>query len=319
MYAGIEAGGTKMVCAVASIDKMTEKMKLVERVSIPTTTPSETISRMIDFFKKYEIDSLGIGCFGPLDLNKKSSKYGYITSTPKAGWEDTDMLTPFREALGIEPVIDTDVNGAILGEVLHGAAKACESAIYITIGTGIGVGVYSNGRLLHGMMHPEAGHILIDERGRLEDAVISVDNTRGQMLKESSAVEVSTCKRHGNCFEGLACGPAIEKRWGKPAADLIDEIEVWELESDYIAQAMMNYILCYSPQKIVLWGGVMHVPGLLDLVRDKTHKLLGGYIEALANRNSIDDLIVSPELGEDPGIIGAIELGRGTLGCGNYF
>lgn len=310
MYAGIEAGGTKMVCAVANIDDLTGRVNLVERVSIPTTLPTETIARMVDFFRKYKIESLGIGCFGPLDLNKSSDTYGYITSTPKAGWENTDMLTPFRESLGIEPVIDTDVNGAILGEVLHGSAKGCESAIYITIGTGIGVGVYVNNGLLHGMMHPEAGHILIDERGALAYKASTIDSTDIPLQEVENGVEWSTCKRHRNCFEGLACGPAIEKRWGKKAAELLDQNEVWEIESDYIAQAMMNYILCYSPQRIVLWGGVMHVPGLIDKVREKTHMLLGGYIEALSNRNAIEHLIVEPELGENPGIIGAIELGR---------
>lgn len=310
MYAGIEAGGTKMVCAVANVDEITREVDLVERVSIPTTTPDETIAKMIDFFKKYEISGLGIGCFGPLDLDKSSDTYGYITSTPKDGWENTDMLTPFREAFGIDPVIDTDVNGAILGEVLHGSAKGCESAIYITIGTGIGVGVYVNGGLLHGMMHPEAGHMLIDERGVLTDRIQVTERARIGSIEETVESNKSTCKRHCNCFEGLACGPAIEKRWGKPAFELLDQEDVWELESDYIAQAMMNYILCYSPQKIVIWGGVMHVPGLLDKVRDKTHRLLGGYIEALADRTAIDTLIVEPALGENPGIIGAIELGR---------
>lgn len=287
MYAGIEAGGTKMVVAVAD-----DNMNLVERVSIATTTPGETIGKMIDFFKKYPIDSLGIGCFGPLDLNKKSKTYGYITTTPKEGWQNTDMLTPFRQAFGIEPVIDTDVNGAILGEVKYGSAKDCESAIYITIGTGIGVGVYVNGSLLHGLMHPEAGHILISRN--------KADTFKG------------TCRCHSNCFEGLAAGPAIEKRWGKKAADLVDKKEVWELESDYIAEAIAGYILCYSPEKIVLWGGVMHVPGLLELVKEKTLEKLGGYISPLANKEAIDELIVEPLLGENPGIIGAIELGRGV-------
>lgn len=285
MYAGIEAGGTKMVCAVADKD-----MKLVERVSIPTTTPEETIDKMIDFFKKYEIESLGIGCFGPLDLDVKSSTYGYITSTPKNGWENTDMLTPFAKALGVTPVIDTDVNGAIYGEVLHGAAKDCESAIYITIGTGIGVGVYVNGGLLHGMMHPEAGHILLN--------------------KKSHDTFAGNCKRHPNCFEGLCSGPAIEKRWEAKAETLYNRDDVWELESEYIAQAMVDYILCYSPEKIVLWGGVMHVPGLMERVRYKTHELLGGYITLLSNKKSMEELIVAPVLGDDPGIIGAIELGR---------
>lgn len=286
MYAGIEAGGTKMVLGVAD-----ENMNLIERVSIPTTTPEETIERMIDFFRGYSIDSLGIGCFGPLDLKTDSDTYGYITSTPKLGWQNVDMLTPFKEAFGLIPVIDTDVNAAILGEVRYGAAKDCSNAIYITIGTGIGVGAYINGGLVHGYMHPEAGHILIN--------------------RNSTDTYTGGCRWHDNCFEGLASGPAIEKRWGIPAEKLIDRPEVWELESDYIAQAITNYILCYSPEKVVLWGGVMHVPNLMNLVREKVHKLLGGYVSTLAEKERIDELIVEPGLRDDAGIIGAIELGRG--------
>lgn len=155
LYGGIEAGGTKMVCAV-----MDDEGKIIDRVSFPTLGKDETLKNMVDYFKGFEIASLGIASFGPIDLNKSSDKYGYILRTPKEGWENVSFVEPFKE-LGVPIGIDTDVNGAILGEVVYGSAKGCESAIYITIGTGIGVGLYINGGLAHGLMHPEAGHILM--------------------------------------------------------------------------------------------------------------------------------------------------------------
>lgn len=280
---GIEAGGTKIVCAVAD-----EKGNVFERLQIPTTTPEETNSKIIEFFKSQNIDALGIASFGPIDLNENSKTYGTILRTPKIGWENVNMVTPFK-TLGVPIGLDTDVNGAILGEVMLGAARNCESAIYITIGTGIGVGVYVNGKLLHGMQHPEAGHIIVERHP-----------------KDSFGCK---CPFHNNCFEGLASGPAIEARWCKPANELYDNNEVWELESYYIAQAVTNYILCYSPQKVVLWGGVMHKKELVEMVRSQVIKNINGYV----NIKNIDDYIVTPLLGDNAGVIGATQLGENSL------
>jgi len=281
---GIEAGGTKMVCAVGD-----EKGELFERVTIPTRQPEETFEEMIRYFSDKQIEALGIGCFGPVDLNRSSATYGFITSTPKPGWKNTDVVGRFQKALSVPVGFDTDVNGAILGEVMLGAAKGCENAIYITVGTGIGVGVYVNGGLLHGLVHPEGGHILLAKHPK--------DTYSGK------------CPYHGCCFEGLASGPAIEERWGKKAELLADEMNVWELESYYIAQAITNYILTYSPQKIILWGGVMHQNQLFEQIRAKVPVLLSGYIQHPAVTEKIADYIVPPALGDNPGILGAIQLG----------
>lgn len=281
---GIEAGGTKMVCAVGD-----EKGELFERVTIPTRLPEETFEEMIRYFSDKQIEALGIGCFGPVDLNRSSATYGFITSTPKPGWKNTDVVGRLQKALSVPVGFDTDVNGAILGEVMLGAAKGCENAIYITVGTGIGVGVYVNGGLLHGLVHPEGGHILLAKHPK--------DTYSGK------------CPYHGCCFEGLASGPAIEERWGKKAELLADEMNVWELESYYIAQAITNYILTYSPQKIILWGGVMHQNQLFEQIRAKVPELLSGYIQHPAVTEKIADYIVPPALGDNPGILGAIQLG----------
>lgn len=291
---GIEAGGTKMVCAIGemqeyeTLEKASE-VKIIERVTIPTTTPEETLPQMIEFFTDKDIKALGIGCFGPIDLDKKSTTYGHITSTPKLAWKNCDMAGTFAWTLGIPIGFDTDVNAAVLGEVLWGAANGCDSAIYITVGTGVGVGVYCNGGLLHGLVHPEAGHILLQ---RHPD-----DSYHGK------------CPFHPNCAEGLASGPAIEERWGKPAAELAEKKEVWELESYYIAQAITNYILTYSPQKVVLWGGVMHQQQLFAMVRSNVKKLLGDYVSHPMVMGNLEDYIVAPKLEENPGIMGAFGLG----------
>lgn len=278
LFGGLEAGGTKMVCAVAD-----ENGKLYDRISLPTTLPEKNIPEMVAYFKQFDIDGLGIGSFGPLDLHKESPTYGCITRTPKAGWDHVNFVKPFAEELNIPVFIDTDVNAAILGEVCFGAAKDLESAIYITIGTGIGVGVYINGGLLHGLLHPEAGHLMLHKHPQ--------DSYEG------------CCRFHKSCFEGLASGPSLAYRWGKPAKDLYAKKEVWEIEAYYISQAVTSYILAYSPQKIVLWGGVMHNEKLFPMIREKVAANINGYLDLP------EDYIVAPGLGDNPGIIGATQLG----------
>lgn len=278
----IEAGGTKMICAVGN-----ENGEILERIQIPTKVPENTIPAMIDFFRDKQIESLGIACFGPIDLNHTSKTYGYITSTPKEGWRDYDIVGAFAEALQVPIGFDTDVNGSLLGEITWGCAKDKTDALYITIGTGIGGGVMSNGKLLHGMLHPELGHMRL---AKLEN-----DPYPGK------------CPFHGTCFEGLASGPAIEARWGMKAAELAERTDVWEMESDYIAQALANCILTLSPQIIILGGGVMHQEQLFGLVRRKVAAQLNGYI----NTNEIKHMetyIVPASLKDDQGIMGAVKL-----------
>lgn len=289
LIGGIEAGGTKMVCALGD-----ENGVIHDRVSFPTRQPEETFADMIGYYKDKDIKAPGIGCFGPVDLNRKSKTYGYITKTPKPGWSNCNIVGAFEDALGVPVGFDTDVNGAVLGEVTWGAAKGLDSAIYITIGTGVGVGVYVNGGLLHGLVHPEGGHILL--------------------MKHPKDTYEGKCPFHKTCMEGLAAGPSIEARWGKKAAELADREEVWEIEAYYIAQAITDYILSYSPQKIILWGGVMHQEKLFGMVRKEVQRLLNGYVAHEMITDAIDQYIVPPALGEDPGIKGAVKLGLDALG-----
>ncbi len=285
---GLEAGGTKMVCAVGN-----EKGEVLERISIPTLTPDETFPEMISYYKEKKIDALGIGSFGPVDLDKKSLTYGSITKTPKSGWSGINFVKRMQDALEVPVGFDTDVNAAVLGEVTYGAAKGCDPAIYITVGTGVGVGVYANGALVHGLVHPEGGHILLQ--------------------KDSKDTYQGCCPFHRNCVEGLASGPAITGRYGREAKLLADNPDVWELESEYLAQAIVNYIMMYSPQKIILWGGVMHQTGLFPMIREKVKVKMNGYVNHPMILQHMDDYIIPPGLGENPGVLGAVKLGLSAL------
>lgn len=289
MYLGaIEAGGTKFVCAVGDGDG-----NVHERVTFPTTTPEETFGQVIDFFKQYDVEAIGIGTFGPVDLNRKSLTYGYITSTPKPHWSNVDFVGAMKKHFPVPIGFDTDVNAAALGEQLWGAAKGKQSCIYITVGTGIGVGAIVEGRLVHGLLHPEMGHIFIRRHPDDEFA--------------------GSCPIHGDCLEGLASGPAIEKRWGKKGIELSDRTDVWELEAFYLGQAIAQYILILSPEKVIVGGGVAHQPSLLPLVRQNVLDFLNGYVQHDAILRHIDDYIVRPGLGDNAGICGALALAKQAL------
>ena len=280
----LEAGGTKMVCAIGD-----ETGKIFEQISIPTETPEITVPKLIDYFKEKNVDALGIACFGPVELDKNASNYGHITTTNKVAWRNFDVVGSFEKALGCPIGFDTDVNGSVLGEVTFGQAKGKRCVMYITIGTGIGAGIYIEGKLLHGMLHPEAGHVMITKR--------ESDHYAGW------------CKYHANCLEGLAAGPAIEERWGKKAIELADQAEVWDLEADYIAQALTGYIMTLSPEMIILGGGVMHQEQLFPLIREKVTQMIGGYLQT----EELDDMehyIVPASLHDDQGIMGCLELAK---------
>lgn len=283
----LEAGGTKMVCAIGD-----ETGRISGQVSIPTEVPDITMPKLLAFFKEKEIDALGIGCFGPIELDRNDPNYGSITSTPKFAWRNYNIVKSFADVLQCPIGFDTDVNCSVLGEVTYGQAKGKSCVIYLTIGTGIGGGIYIDGKLLHGMLHPEAGHVLIRKR--------SDDSYEGK------------CPYHRTCFEGLAAGPAIEERWGQRAAELSDRPEVWDLEADYIAQALVGYILTLSPEMIILGGGVMHQEQLFPLIREKVGRLLGGYIRA-QELEDMEHYIVSASLHDDQGIMGCLELARRAL------
>lgn len=280
----LEAGGTKMVCAIGD-----ETGRIFEQTSIPTETPDITIPKLLDYFKERGVEALGIACFGPIELDRKEPDYGCITSTPKLAWRNYNIVKSFADELGCPIGFDTDVNGSVLGEVTFGQAKGKNCVIYLTIGTGVGGGIYIEGKLLHGMVHPEAGHVLIRKR--------SDDHYEGK------------CPYHKTCLEGLAAGPAIEERWGKKAVELADRPEVWDMEADYIAQALVGYILTLSPEMIILGGGVMHQEQLFPLIREKVKEYLGGYIQAKEIEN-MERYIVPASLHDDQGIMGCLELAR---------
>ena len=283
----LEAGGTKMVCAVGN-----ESGEILDRISLPTETPDITMPKMIGYFEKNEIEALGIGCFGPVDLNRNSETYGYITTTPKLAWANYDIVGTFEKALHIPVGFDTDVNGAALGEATWGCTQGLENSMYITIGTGVGAGIISNGKLLHGMLHPEAGHILLSRHPQ--------DTYEGK------------CPYHKTCLEGMAAGPAIEGRWGKKGAQLADRKEVWELEAYYIGQALVNYILILSPERIVLGGGVTHQEHLMPLIREEVRRQMAGYIQT-GQMEDLEHYIVLPSLNDNQGIMGALKLAVNEL------
>lgn len=288
-YGGIEAGGTKFVCAVAA-----HPNDIRAETRFPTTDPEDTLNRAIDFFGNYqneigELQALGVASFGPVDLNPASSQYGFITSTPKTGWKNFDLIGKLKGGLNLPIGFDTDVNGAALGEWRWGAARGLNTFMYLTVGTGIGGGGMVKGQLMHGLLHPEMGHIWIPHNW-------NTDPFEG------------ICDFHGDCFEGLASGPAIEKRWGKSGASLPSDHPAWELESDYLAHALMNYICMLSPQRIILGGGVMQQSHIYPKVRVKVQKLLNGYISKNQILHEIDDYIVPPKLGAHAGVMGAIAL-----------
>ncbi len=275
-----------MVCAIGD-----ENGRISDRISIPTTIPEETVPKIVDYFKEKEIAALGIGCFGPIDLRRESPTYGYITSTPKLAWRNYDIVKELKKALHVPVGFDTDVNASLLGEATWGIAKGKSVAMYITIGTGIGAGIMAEGNLLHGMLHPEAGHIPIRPH--------ETDIERGF---------TGVCPYHKYCFEGLATGPSIEKRWGEKGAKLAGKKEVWELEAHYIAEAVYGYILTLSPQIIILGGGVMHQKQLFDLIRKNVVEMNAGYIRT-KELEDIGNYIVPCSLNDNQGIMGAVKLG----------
>lgn len=285
MLGAIEAGGTKFVCGVGSgpNDLKTEQF--------PTSAPEVTLANVIRFFKgaAHELDAVGIGSFGPVDLDRESATYGHITSTPKAGWTNFDLAGTVRDALGVPVAFDTDVNAAILGEARWGAAQGLTDAVYLTIGTGIGGGAIVHGRMVHGMVHPEIGHLRIPH-----------DFARDPFP--------GVCPFHGDCLEGLACGPAIQARWGSPAGVLPPEHPAWELEAHYLALGLVNLTVTLSTKRILLGGGVMQQPHLFKLIRKEFAELLNGYVRHPNILQGLDEFIRPPQLGSQAGILGALVL-----------
>lgn len=290
LYGGIEAGGTKFVCMVGN-----GPAGIAAQLRIQTTSPQETLSRVNRFFDPFvrsgQIRTLGIGAFGPIDLDPTSPDYGCMGATPKLAWQNTNIPAGLQTSHDLTVELDTDVNAAALGEATWGAGHGVDPLLYVTIGTGIGGGFIQVGRPLHGQFHPEMGHIRIPHS---RDA----DGFRG------------SCPFHGDCFEGLASGPAIEQRLGRRAETLSDDDPFWEVEAGYIAGALTSYILILSPSRIILGGGIMQRQFMFPTIRGMVLDSLNGYVQTAALLEHMEDYIVPPELGDNSGVLGALALAQ---------
>ncbi|BBH24194.1 putative fructokinase [Paenibacillus baekrokdamisoli] len=284
----IEAGGTKFVCGIGN-----ELGTIEDRVSFPTEHPERTLSSIIAYFEDKQVEAIGIGTFGPIDINPASSTYGFVTTTPKPGWSGFDFLGTMKQAFDLPFGWDTDVNAAAYGEAAWGAAKGLDSCVYYTVGTGIGVGVYAEGKLVHGLVHPEGGHILV--RRHKDDTFLG------------------NCPYHGDCLEGMASGPAIEQRWKVKGNELSTAHSAWEMEAYYIAQAITSTILLLSPKKVILGGGVMQQKQLFPLIRAEVQRHLNGYVSSCMIMGAIETYIVPPGLGDNAGLCGALALGLAAV------
>ena len=282
LLGGLECGGTKMVCAIGD-----ENGRIIKKERIISLDPETTVPQIIDFFRTNSIIALGVASFGPVDPDVKSPTYGYITSTTKVQWRNYDLIGNLRRALKVPCGFDTDVNGAVLGEVTYGCMKGLSNALYMTVGTGIGIGVYANGSLLHGMLHPEGGHVMV--RRHPEDTF------------------PGNCIYHKDCLEGLASGSALMERFGCNPAEVSMSDPVWKYESYYLAQALVDYILILSPEKIVLGGGVMSRAELFPMIRRDVVHLLNDYIDT-EKIKKIDEYITPSNLEGDQAVMGCMKL-----------
>jgi fructokinase len=292
LVGGIEAGGTKFVCALG-----TGPDDVRARVDVPTTTPGVTLARVLDFFTRQpelRPAAVGVASFGPLDRDPRSATFGFITSTPKPAWSETDVVGPLRRGLGVPIAFDTDVNGAALAEHRWGAGRGLDVFVYVTVGTGIGGGAVVEDRLVHGLVHPEMGHLRVPH-----------DQNKDPFP--------GTCPYHGDCLEGLASGPAMQARWGVPPERLPPEHPAWALETEYLALGLASVIAVLSPRRIAIGGGVAGAAGLLPRVRARLPALLAGYLRAPALVEGLDQYVVPPTLGATAGVLGGVALAHEVL------
>ncbi len=283
MYGAIEAGGTKFVCAIG-----TSELEILERESFPTTTPAETMALVVEFFKKHQaqLESIGVGSFGPIDIHRDSKTYGYITSTPKLAWQNFDFIGSLKQHFELPIAWTTDVNAACFGEYVAGNGKGLSSVVYYTIGTGIGGGALQEGKFVEGFSHPEMGHMLVRNH--------PADDFTG------------SCPFHGNCLEGMAAGPAIEQRLGRKGQTLAEDDPFWEIEAEYIAQCAYNTTLMLSPDVIIFGGGVMKQQHLMMKVHQAFERLMKNYVKT----PQLSEYIVTPALEDNAGTIGCLALAR---------
>ncbi|GEK89858.1 fructokinase [Alkalibacterium putridalgicola] len=283
MYGAIEAGGTKFVCAIGN-----ENLEIVEQESFPTTIPEETMRLVENFFKKYQqdLESIGVGSFGPIDVNESSETYGYITSTPKKAWEYFDFVGSLKKSFDLPIFWTTDVNAAAYGEYVQSYEQSNSNIVYYTIGTGVGGGAIQNGEFIQGFSHPEMGHMKVVPHPE--------DSFKGN------------CPFHNNCLEGMAAGPAIEQRNGKKGQEIPVEDPFWDIEAYYIAQSAYNTTLMLSPDVIIFGGGVMKQEHLIEKVRKEFLNLINDYVKT----PDIKEYIVTPKLGQNAGTVGCLALAK---------
>jgi fructokinase len=288
LFGGIEAGGTKFNCVIGTGP---DDIHVEER--IPTEDPATTLAATIAFFRDHiaagaTLHAVGIASFGPLELRPGHAQYGSITTTPKPGWSNTDLVGPVAAALGVPVGLDTDVNGAALAEGLWGASRGCASHVYFTVGTGIGGGAIVNGAPVRGLPHPEMGHLIVP--------------------REPGDDYLGHCPFHGDCFEGMASGPAMEERWGQPADTLTgdDLTRAVAMEAGYIASGVRNAVYALAPERVVIGGGVSHLPGLFPAIRQRLATTLAAYPGC--SEHGADDFVVPPGLGDRAGAAGALAL-----------
>jgi fructokinase len=288
LFGAVEAGGTKFVCGIGTGPGD------LETIQFPTTTPAATLDLAVAYFRERApkgLDAVGIASFGPIDLHRESPTYGYITSTPKEGWRNFDIAGTIGRALGVPVGFDTDVNGAALSEAQWGAAQGLTDFLYLTVGTGIGGGAMVHGQILHGLTHPEMGHIRVPHD-------LSTDPFAG------------ACPYHQDCLEGLASGPAMEARWGVAGGELPADHAAWKLEAHYLALGLANWVCTLSPQRILLGGGVMQQAHLFPLIRCELARILGGYIQAAEITEQRESFVAPPQLGSRAGVLGALALAQ---------
>jgi fructokinase len=287
IFGGVETGGTWCVCALG-----TGPENLLEVEEFPTSSPGETLERIVAFFRDRALPAaIGIGSFGPLDLDPRSPTWGNVTTTPKPGWRDAPVASVIQGRLGVPVTLDTDVNAAALGEHIWGAGRGLDNLCYLTVGTGIGAGLIVDDVPLRGLIHPEVGHMRVPREAE-------IDPFSG------------CCPWHGDCWEGLASGAAISARWGAPADELPDDHPAWPLEASYLASGILNIVSVASPRRVITGGGVLDRPGLLPLVREVLRDLVAGYLPTQLLAERIDEYLVKPELGDRAGVLGAIALAQ---------
>lgn len=283
----VEGGGTKFVCMLG-----TSPDDVVDLATIPTTDPEETIGAVVDFFARSRnevaLSAIGVATFGPISLAPASPDYGCVLSTPKQRWSGARILAPLRRRFNVPLGWDTDVNGAVLGEARWGAAQDVDPVVYLTIGTGIGGGALVNGKTIHGLLHPEMGHLPVPR--------LPGDDFPG------------ICPFHGACFEGMVSGPALAERAGRPIADVSADDPIWDLAARYLAQGLAGIVYALSPRRVVLGGGVMRQPHLLPRVRQALVEAVNGYLPIPAFSAEIDSFVVSSPLDQKAGLYGALVL-----------